>query len=179
MTRVNSSQATKDAKRLREYEAKSKRLEDGLAKARFSFNDDSRRLVAGLVALHPKISSLAWEQVYPFLLKVFFDDVGTELEIERFYELCPSRETYENLLWELAAESVMINVHSLNKVKKFFLAFDKGDASNGKAGPGKSYRCLSQRTTCRHGHRLRYNWRNIQRGCGSCLPLCEEARGVG
>jgi hypothetical protein len=47
-------------------------IQESLKRKSFTFSGKSRRVLGALIAFLPKVSSLAWEQHYPFLLLAYF-----------------------------------------------------------------------------------------------------------
>jgi hypothetical protein len=109
-------------------------VEASLRAKRFGYNEESRRVMGGLIAFQPKVSSLAWEQILPFSLYAYFMSTGINVELEQLRLLCPKRNTMEALVKDFAADTMMICVHSLERAGTYFLSFDKADASKGKMG---------------------------------------------
>jgi hypothetical protein len=81
-----------------------------LTRRRFSSNADgnSRRIFAGLVLYLPKLSSLAFEQVIPFTLYAVFKEAGISINVDDLLNSCPSRNTFERMVKDLAANMLVV-----------------------------------------------------------------------
>ena len=51
--------------------------------SRFGISDRGRRLLGGIAAVQPKVSSLAWSNIIPFVLKAYLDEVDLGVDIEQ------------------------------------------------------------------------------------------------
>jgi hypothetical protein len=109
-------------------------IEVSLNAHRFGYDEESRRIMGGLIAFLLKVSSLAWEQMLPFSLQAFFKSTGINADFEQLRLLCPKRNTIENLIKDFGADTMLICIHSLERAGTYYLSFDKADASKGKMG---------------------------------------------
>ena len=103
-------------------------------KTRFDWNEKACRLLGALVANHPKIAALAWEQIVPFILRAFLLNYDFDVPIERLACVCPCRTTIENNLRRFATDSVLVCIKSIEDCGNYSLSFDKADKSKGKMG---------------------------------------------
>jgi hypothetical protein len=110
------------------------RMHKILHRSRFGFSDDNRRLIAGLIVFQPKVASVGFEQIFSVYLHAFLNEAGIETNSNQVYALNPKRNTMENLVLDLAADSIIWCRDSLQRSGYYSLSFDKGDCSNGKAG---------------------------------------------
>jgi hypothetical protein len=130
--------------RVAEYEASiadargggtlSRRLDEILHRTRFGFTEDTRRLLAGLIVFQPTVASLGFEQIFSVYLYAFLKELGIETDSSQVYALNPKRNTMENLVLDLAADSIIWCKDSLQRSGNYSLSFDKGDCSKGKNG---------------------------------------------
>ena len=95
---------------------------------RFNWSEKSRRIIGGMIAWMPKISSLAWEQIFPFIFAAFCEQINVNYTFAELAAAMPSRVTIENLLYEFAAESTMCITATLNRTKSYFLSHNKGES---------------------------------------------------
>jgi hypothetical protein len=133
---IDSTQKSKVEERLEISESKLAKLDKKMdtSSSRFDWNMLSRRILGALIAFHPKISSLAWEQVPVFILAAFIIEIGGPLDFEQLYNISPSRQTAENLVFDFAIDSAMVFSDSINHSKIYYASHDKADSSKGKNG---------------------------------------------
>jgi hypothetical protein len=130
--------------RVAEYEASlddareggtlSRRVHEILHRRRFGFTEETSRFNAGLIVFQPTVASLGFEQIFSVYLYAFLKEAGIETDSNRVYALNPKRNTMENLVLDLAADSIIWCRDSLQRSGSYFLSFDKDDCSNGKNG---------------------------------------------
>ena len=120
-----------------------------LDRPRFCGTNETRRALATIFALHPKISTYAWEQVIPMVLNVYLAmmcglgkdqnkvDENQVGDIESMFKISPNRTTIEKMLLTLAAESLMLSVDEMIQAGEVSLAGDKADKTKGFGGCGK------------------------------------------
>ena len=131
---TNASQETKMLAENTRLKANQEGLKKVLAATRFNFDPHCARLIAGLAVYHPKISSLAFEQILPIFLQAFLTTAGQPQSIESLSQVCPSNQTIDNNIRNLAADTMMLDAESIERAGRFFLSFDKADATKGLGG---------------------------------------------
>jgi hypothetical protein len=106
---------------------------------RFDWNTLSRRILGALIAFHPKISSLAWEQAPVFILAAFIIEIGGPLDFEQLYNISPSLQTAENLVFDFAADSAMFSAILLTTRRYIMPVMTKHIHRKAKMGDVLSY----------------------------------------
>jgi hypothetical protein len=135
MTIIDKTQKSKIAAGLHDHEAKLEKLEKKLSSvSRFDWCDKSRRLIGGILAFQPKISSLAWEGIFPFIVGSFLIDIGHAVDSEQLANMTPCRQTIENILLDFAVESAMLVSDAINHSRIFYISYDKADSNKGMGG---------------------------------------------
>jgi hypothetical protein len=132
---VNTSQATIMDTRMIGLGRRSDEIDKKLSVCKFQYEPFSHQLLAGMVALMPRTSSLSWEQIIPMVYGALLHDVGEhDMTAEQLANMSPSRETMENLVFEFAVESCMLTRDAFEKSTIVYTAFDKADSAKEKMG---------------------------------------------
>ena len=108
------------------------RVEDLLDTKQFAYKGFARRLLGGMVALQPKVSSLTWEASAFYFHDALLHHLGVKHTSEQVIKFSPSRQTFENMVLDFAIDTLIIVANSINKAGTYTLSFDKGDKNKNK-----------------------------------------------
>lgn len=134
---VNKTQNTKDMKKLDEKkdDDASERLCKIFKKGKFHFNNEAAKdILRCMVAYLPKIPSLAFEVIYSFIMKAICVEARLGIGFDSIVTASPCRQTFDNLVLDLAATSTVLCAKEIAKARVFYVSTDKADGSNGKRG---------------------------------------------
>lgn len=95
---------------------------------RFHPTPECRQMMGSAAAIAPKASQDALQNVTPLLLGGILHNIGIPVDCNTLPNICPSRNSYKNMVKDVAKDTILCNISKMKKAVFIYLIADKANS---------------------------------------------------